>query len=138
MKKQALWATIIGIIFCIPNYSFAQEDTQVNVLIEQLLGSRSGSMESKVTVQEVEKAPGAATQPHRHPAPVFVYILEGELESQIDGETLKTYKKGDVFYEPAGALHKIARNPSKTHPLRFLAIFVSAKDEKKLLVPEQP
>lgn len=144
MKKQVLWG-MIGIIFFTSGYSLDQgatevdhnEETQVRVLLEQVLKDKPGDKETKVTLQEVEKAPGAATELHRHPAPVFVYILEGELESQIDDEKPKVYKKGDVFYEPHGALHKVARNPSKTSRLRFLAVFLSTKGEKELLIPEK-
>ena len=67
----------------------------------------------------------------------FVYVLDGELESQVDDGPIKVYKKGEVFYEPARALHAVSRNPSKTKPARFLAIVLTDKDEKKLVLPEK-
>jgi hypothetical protein len=35
---------------------------------------------------------------------VFGYVLEGEYETQLDGQPLKKPKAGDTFYEPAMAL----------------------------------
>jgi quercetin dioxygenase-like cupin family protein len=67
-----------------------------------------------------------------------VYVLDGELESQVEGQPLKVYKKGDTFYEPARGVHAVSRNPSKTEPVRFLAVFLTAKDEKDLVLPEKP
>jgi quercetin dioxygenase-like cupin family protein len=60
------------------------------------------------------------------------------LEMQFEGQPLKTYKKGDGFFEPAQALHAVSRNPSRTSPARFLAFFLTARDEKELVLPERP
>jgi quercetin dioxygenase-like cupin family protein len=38
----------------------------------------------KATTVEVTLEPGQAGTPHRHPGPVFGYILEGEYEWAID------------------------------------------------------
>ena len=44
---------------------------------EQLNGKSA-----RATTLEVTSEPGAASAPHRHPGPVFGYVLEGELEFQ--------------------------------------------------------
>ena len=44
---------------------------------EQLNGEQA-----RATTQEVTFEPGAASAPHRHPSPVFGYVLEGDLEFQ--------------------------------------------------------
>ncbi len=49
-------------------------DVDVN---EQLNGKPT-----RATTQEVTFEPGAASAPHRHPGPVFGYVLEGGLEFQ--------------------------------------------------------
>jgi quercetin dioxygenase-like cupin family protein len=111
---------------------------RVKVLLEQALAEKLDGKEAKVTLVEVEKAPGNASAAHRHPGPVVGYVLEGELESQVEGQPLKTYRKGDVFYEPSRALHAVSRNPSQNGATRFLAFFVTARDEKALVLPEKP
>jgi quercetin dioxygenase-like cupin family protein len=108
------------------------------VVLEQALAEKVDGREAKVTLIELERAPGTAGAKHRHPGPVVVYVLDGELESQVGDGPVKTYKKGESFYEPAGALHAVSRNPSKEKPARFLAFFLTAKDVKELVIPEKP
>jgi quercetin dioxygenase-like cupin family protein len=50
--------------------------------------------------------------------PVFGYVLEGEYEHAINDEPVKTYKAGSTFYQPSGAVHRVARNPA-TRPRLF-------------------
>jgi quercetin dioxygenase-like cupin family protein len=107
------------------------------VLIEKVLPEKLNGKQAKVTVLELERAPGTAGAPHRHPGPVFVYVLDGELETQVGDGPVKVYRKGEMFYEPARALHAVSRNPSRTRPVRFLAFMLTEKGEKKLVLPEK-
>ncbi|TCO90100.1 quercetin dioxygenase-like cupin family protein [Chthoniobacter flavus] len=84
----------------------------------------------EVTVVTVDYAPGGASQAHRHPGPVVGYVLEGEVEIEVDapeGTPLKTFRAGEIFFEPQGAMHKVSRNASKTKPARILAFVVGKK-----------
>jgi quercetin dioxygenase-like cupin family protein len=54
-------------------------------------------------------APGASAPRHTHPGEEIIYVLEGTLEYQIDGQAPVTLKAGDVLFVPAGAVHA-ARN----------------------------
>src|SRR5918999_670107 len=78
-------------------------------IIEKLDGKAA-----RATVVEVTFEPGQKDTPHRHTGPVFGYVLEGEYEHAMDGESVKTYKAGETFYEPSGAVHRVARNPRGT------------------------
>ena len=49
---------------------------------------------------------------HSHHGPVIGYIVDGEIENQIDPDPAAIYKAGGVFYEPPRRLHKIMRNVS--------------------------
>ena len=42
---------------------------------------------------------GGRTARHQHPIPVYVYVLEGELQVQTDGKEPRMYKTGDAFLE---------------------------------------
>ena len=84
----------------------------------------------EVTVVTVDYAPGAGSDAHRHPGPVIGYVLEGEVEIEVDGAEgtpLKTFRAGEIFFEPPGAVHKVSRNASKTKPARLLAFVVGKK-----------
>jgi quercetin dioxygenase-like cupin family protein len=91
---------------------------------------------AKATTLEVTFAPGVASAPHRHPGPVFGYVLEGELELAIGDGKVTTLKAGDTFYEPAMALHTVSRNPSDKVTTRVLAVLIHPRDAKELVIPE--
>ena len=74
--------------------------------------------------------------PHRHPGPVFAYILEGEYEWAIKDQPVKKLKAGDTFYEPAMCLHRVSHNPGKT-VTRLLVVMLHPKDAKELVIPEK-
>ena len=91
--------------------------------------------ESKATVVEATLEPGQESVPHRHPGPVFGYVLEGEYEHAINDEPAKVLKAGETFYEPVGCLHRFARNPG-TVMARVLATIVHPRDAKSISTPE--
>jgi quercetin dioxygenase-like cupin family protein len=90
---------------------------------------------TRATTQEVTFEPGAASAPHRHPGPVFGYVLEGELEFQAGEAPAQKLKAGDTFYE-AMVLHAVARNPSAKARTRVLAVIIHPRDAGALVVPE--
>jgi quercetin dioxygenase-like cupin family protein len=49
---------------------------------------------------------------HSHQSPVIGYIVDGEIENQIDPDPAAIYKAGGVFYEPPRRLHKVMRTVS--------------------------
>jgi quercetin dioxygenase-like cupin family protein len=82
----------------------------------------------------VEYAPGYEAPSHTHPGLLYGYVLEGRFTTEVEGQPLTTYTKGQAFYEPAGAEHRISRNPSATEPLKLL-IFIVADEGKPLAAP---
>ena len=95
-----------------------------------------GGKPARATTFEVTFKPGAASAPHRHPGPIFGYVLEGEFEFQAGEEPLRRLKAGDTFYEPTMALHAVGRNPSEKEPTRVLAVLLHPRDAKQLVLPE--
>lgn len=101
-------------------------------IVEKLDGK-----DAKVTMLEVTIEPGQSSPPHRHPGPVFGYVLEGEYEWAINDQAAKKLKVGDTFYEPTMSLHRVSRNPGKTRT-RILATMLHPRDAKNLVIPEAP
>jgi quercetin dioxygenase-like cupin family protein len=104
-------------------------------LLEQELKEKFNGKQGKIMVLELGSAPENASRPHRHPGPVVGYVLDGELEVAVDDGPVKVYKKGEVWFEPARALHRVNRNPSKTKPARFLAYMLMTTEDKQLVLP---
>jgi quercetin dioxygenase-like cupin family protein len=94
------------------------------------------SKEARVAMVEVAYEPGQASPPHRHPGPIFGYVLEGELELALGDEEVRTLKVGETFYEPTGILHQVSRNPNPKSRTRVLAVLLHPRDAKDITVPE--
>jgi quercetin dioxygenase-like cupin family protein len=109
----------------------------VRTLSEQDVWETLDGKQARVTFTEVTFEPGQAGLPHRHAGPIFGYVLEGELETGLGDEPPKTLKAGDTFYEPGGAVHRVARNPSPTTRTRVLAVNLHPRDAKELTVPAE-
>jgi len=86
----------------------------------------------EITVSHVDYPPGRVGQPHQHRGFLFAYVLEGNVVAQVIGEgvsdEVRTYKAGEMFYEPIGATHQVSRNASDTLPARLLAINLARKE----------
>ena len=59
-------------------------------------------------------APGDSTPAHQHPGLLVGYVLTGELEFQLEGQSLQRFTAGDRFFEPPGSKHVVSRNPCET------------------------
>jgi quercetin dioxygenase-like cupin family protein len=59
---------------------------------------------------------------HLHPGPVYVYVLEGVLTVELDGET-KTFSAGELYPEDIDA-PMVGRNLSGTDDLELLVFQV--------------
>jgi quercetin dioxygenase-like cupin family protein len=78
-------------------------------------------------VEIVEFAPGEVSQPHRHNADLFVYVLEGSIITQVKGGNPQTVHAGDVFFESPTDVHSVSRNASETQPAKLLVFYVKVK-----------
>src|SRR4029450_11170275 len=78
-------------------------------------------------METVDFAPGEVSQPHRHNADLFVYVLEGSIITQVEGGRLQTVHAGGVFYESPTDVHSVSRNASETQPAKLLVFYVKVK-----------
>lgn len=98
----------------------------VTPLIAKELTGMPGKEGVMVTV---EYPPGGASQPHRHDAHVYVYVLSGSLRMQVEGQEPVTLKPGQTFYESPQDVHRVSANASATEPAKFLVFMVKDKDK---------
>ena len=76
---------------------------------------------------EVSYPPGARDMVHRHDAHAFVYVLEGQIVMQVQGQPAVTLNAGQTFYEGPGDVHVVGRNASDTEPAKFVVVLLKAK-----------
>jgi quercetin dioxygenase-like cupin family protein len=79
----------------------------------------------RVTIVRVFYGPGGFTRAHRHSGSVTAYITKGEIRSQLAGGPVETFKVGQSFFEPPGAVHLVSANASNTEPAELIAVFVA-------------
>jgi quercetin dioxygenase-like cupin family protein len=131
----------VGVILGIGGWTMAHHDGPARgparVIAEKDIAEKIDGKESKTTVVELTLEPGHAGSPHRHPGPVFGYVLAGEYEWAIDDQPVKKLKAGDTFYEPTMCLHRVSRNPSDKDKARVLAVLLMPRDAKHISIPEK-
>ena len=137
--RRILLAAAVGAAIGAGGFSLASQGDHgqqtVTKLSERDVIETLNGKEARVTMVEVAFGPGVAGQPHRHPGPIFGYILEGEFELGLGEEPVKTLKAGETFYEPGGILHRVSRNPSDEARTRVLAVILHPRDAEQLVTP---
>jgi quercetin dioxygenase-like cupin family protein len=107
-------------------YAAPPEPLKRTPLMTQELPALDGT-NLEVTVQQLEYVPGGTSDAHRHNGCTFVYVLAGAVVTKIDDGPEKTYKPGEMFYEPPLHLHAVSRNASSSEPAKFLVFRVIEK-----------
>ncbi|CAN5211089.1 hypothetical protein BH10PLA2_BH10PLA2_35000 [soil metagenome] len=137
---RTLLALTVGALVGVGGMALARHDEKTGpkraILAAKDIVEKLDGKEAKVTFVEVTFGPGVSGSPHRHPGPVFGYVLEGEYEHAIDDQPAKTLKTGETFYEPTGCLHRVSKNNSATGKTRILAVIVHSRDAKEIATPE--
>jgi quercetin dioxygenase-like cupin family protein len=86
----------------------------------------------EVIQARVEITPEAPAIRHTHPGEEIIYILEGSLEYEVEGQPTKTYTAGQALTVPAGVSHAV-KNVGRDNAAE-LATYVVEKG-KPLLAP---
>ena len=134
-KKQKTWVVIaiiiLGIIaFLVPNQIAAQTGVKRTDLQKHDL-----STQGKEMVQaRIDFAAHSAFGNHYHPGEEVIYVVEGTLEYQIEGEKPVTLKAGEVLFIPAGVVHS-AKNNTNANAAE-LATYIVEKGKPILTLKE--
>jgi quercetin dioxygenase-like cupin family protein len=118
--------------------ALAQTTTQATVTSKVLIRESLGdTADPKVSVLGVSIPAGTTLPSHTDQGPIFAYILQGDIENQVDPEPSKTYHRGDVFHAPGMHIHRMLRNLSTTEPAKLVAFQVGDPGKAKPLI-QQP
>jgi quercetin dioxygenase-like cupin family protein len=90
---------------------------------KQALARPFAGMEASLV--EVSYPPGGRSAEHRHPGFIVGYVLEGQIRFAINHETPRVLRRGEMFYEPTGALHSTSENAQPGMPAKILAFMVA-------------
>ena len=82
----------------------------------------------------VDIGPEAPLVKHTHPGEEIIYVLEGALEYQLEGQPPKTFHAGEALTVPAGVVHAV-RNAGSGNAAE-LATYVVEKGKPLLTLVE--
>jgi len=102
------------------------------ILRSDLLGQGNQVQESVVTL--VEFSSGQAAPWHMHPgAQEILYLVEGNLTVEVEGQEAKTISAGDIVLTPAEVPHSV-RNAGTSVTAKGVVMHSRADKQKPLLV----
>jgi quercetin dioxygenase-like cupin family protein len=134
MMKRAIPAICLAVLSITALAAGAHGPETVTRLFKRALPDVPGKA---LVAVEVSFPPGAASPAHTHPKSAFIYayVLSGEIVSAVGDEQPRLYRAGESWYEDPGARHTVARNASKDKPAKLLAVFVTDRDDRELVLP---
>ena len=62
----------------------------------------------------VDVEPGSAPIRHTHPGEEIIYVLEGSLEYQVDGQPTRVYNAGETLTVAARVIHAVRNTGTRT------------------------
>jgi len=127
--ETALGALVAGLAGQTPGATAQTSKTQPVTRTEIFRHALPNVRGKEVIVISIEYAPGSGSTRHRHPGPVFAYVVRGAVVSQLGGDAPVTYGEGEMWYEPPGALHSVSRNASETDGAKLIAFFVADQNQ---------
>jgi quercetin dioxygenase-like cupin family protein len=104
-----------------PDVQSAKRSSRREVIKQRLPGDPA----REISLVEVEYPPGTGSPPHAHANGVMAFVVSGSIASQVGDGPERTYKAGEAWWEPVGAVHRVSRNPSSTEPAKLLAIYIA-------------
>ncbi len=120
-RSLALFAAVAAFLFVGLQGAAAHEiKPAVKTLLNTPLAGMAGK-EANVVLFAV--APGWKIDNHSHPGHIFVYMLQGSIKIEVEGEPTQVIGPGDVLYEIPDR-NMVANNISSTEGARFLVFQV--------------
>jgi len=134
MKMQGtLAAAALIAMLALSPFAARSEEISLGDIERTPLMKEDLSIPGREVVQvRVDFPEGVSAARHSHPGEELVYVIEGELEYQLDGRPPVTMKAGDVLLIPYGTPHAV-KNVGSGNAAE-LATYIVEKG-KPLLVP---
>ena len=89
---------------------------------------------AEVIAMTVDIAPGAETGWHKHPVPVYAYVLSGNLTVEMEGGQRVNYGAGDAIIEMVNTLHN-GKN-SGALPVKLAVFYLGVEGVPNVIKPE--
>ncbi len=121
-KILALFA-VVAVFSFVGAQGAAAHEVKKTAITKLLNTSLDGIAGQEANVVLFEVAPGWTIANHSHPGHIFVYMLQGSIKIEVEGEPAHVLSAGDVLHEIPGR-NMVANNVSSTKGARFLVFQV--------------
>ena len=130
--NSRFWIAAAAVAVALSGIGTAMSDEAPKVQRSILLKEDIAVADHEGVMAKVDIPPGATEGKHTHPGAVVVYIQEGVLTFDYEGNPTMTYKAGDSFFIEAGKIHEGINKGAS--PVKAVATFVVEKG-KPLTAP---
>jgi quercetin dioxygenase-like cupin family protein len=127
LKLSLILFTAVVFACAFPGVNATAADDSPVTIVEIFRRDHPELTDKEVIVKRIELNPGVTDVPHVHAGLITGYVESGTFEFQLEGEPLKTLKAGDIFFEPPGSRHVVARNPDALSKTVLIAFVVNPK-----------
>lgn len=129
--NKILETILILVLLSVAHASEADEPEQYNkLLFKSFISEKDGK---DVQIREAFFPPSWKAPRHYHNSNLFIYVIEGEFEVELEGSKKITYQKGEAF-QMNSSVEMEARNPSSKNSLK-LAVFQVGNPDAEFVVP---
>ena len=90
---------------------------------------------AEVTAMTVELAPGAETGWHKHPVPVYAYVISGHLSVELEDGQQLSFTSGEAVIEVVNVLHN-GKNKGN-EPVKLAVFYLGAEGTANVIKPEK-
>lgn len=132
MQRSIVSAIAAPAILCLG--AMAPASASADATTESVLKSElAGPQLDEANIVRFEVEPGWETERHIHPGHVFVYVTEGTLEIDVEGEDKRIVSAGEAFHElPDKPM--VARTATAEEGAKFIVFQVGPAGEP-IMVP---
>ena len=129
--RHGLFIAILAIVGCSNEPESAPSiEPYNNILMRSALDFEFGN---EIQMREILFAPGWKAPRHYHSSDLFIYVIAGEFEVDMEGSGLETYTDGQALrMKPNTPMD--ARNSSANRPLK-LAVFQVGNPDSPFVIP---
>jgi len=82
----------------------------------------------------VDLAPGAETGWHKHPVPVYAYVVSGNLSVDLEGDKHLSFPAGEAVIEVVNALHN-GKNTGAV-PVKLIVFYLGVEGTPNVIKRE--
>ena len=87
-----------------------------------------GMKDKEVNILHISVPPGFATVKHLHPGQLFIYVMEGAVTVEVEGQEPVKLGPGDVMEEPPNKW-MVGKNLSSSHGAQLVVFEIGDKDK---------